>query len=325
MTGGTLNIGYVPSADSTPIAAQISANTSLSGTASLSVHTLQVDSFRTLTVNGATLSFDTINLMPHGINPASIDLEGDLNFSPFAGGTGTIANGAGTGNSGHIDLGGANRVFNVADGAANVDLAIEVPISNGSLTKTGPGTLALYGNNSFNGDSVVQEGILSINDPMLPDHFNVLLSTGGILNLDFTGAPDVINSLSIDGSMLPIGIWGSVGSGAQFTSPLITGTGLLQVTSTATPGDFDGDGDVDGDDLSEWQAAYNNTAGGDADDDGDTDGRDFLTWQRNFTGANPLAAAAAVPEPNSLAMLLSALVAIGLGKRASNRFSAGTP
>ena len=64
--------------------------------------------------------------------------------------------------------------------------------------------------------------------------------------------------------------------------------------------DFDNDGDVDGDDLDEWQSAYNTNANGDADEDGDTDGRDFLTWQRQFgNGVPPLAASQAVPEPSA--------------------------
>ncbi len=308
MTGGSLNIGYVPSWDSTPIAAQFSAPVSLAGSANLSVHTLQIDAMQTLILDGATLAFDTIELMPHDTSPATIALVGDLNFNPLANGTATIANGVGAGNSGRMDLGGANRIFNIADGAANVDLTIEVPISNGSLTKTGLGTLVLSGNNNLSGDAVVQQGVLSISNAFLADDAHVSLATGSILDLNFSGDPDRVGKFSIDGLALPIGTWGSVLSGAQFTTPLITGTGLLQVTSTDIPGDFDGDGDVDGDDLTEWQAAYGNGASGDADLDGDSDGQDFLFWQRNYTGGTPLApAATAVPEPGSFLLLTIAL------------------
>ena len=80
--------------------------------------------------------------------------------------------------------------------------------------------------------------------------------------------------------------------------------------------DFDFDGDVDHDDLATWEAAYGQTAGGDADFNGVTNGDDFLLMQRQFTGANPLAAAsAAVPEPSALSLLSAALVARGWKRR----------
>ncbi|WP_210417811.1 GH25 family lysozyme [Bythopirellula goksoeyrii] len=314
VTGGVLNVIYVPTSDSTPISAQFSAPVSLTGSARLRVHTLQVDAFQSLTIDGATLTFDTINLMPHSSESAKILMAGDLNFTLLGSGTATIANGTGTGNSGHVDLGGANRVFNIADGAASIDLAIDVPVINGSLTKSGPGTLALYGNNSFTGDAVVEDGVLSLSQAMLPDDSDVSLATGGILDLDFSGTPDVIGKFSIDGSSLAVGIWGAVGSGAQFTTPSITGAGMLQVTSTNIPGDFDGDNDVDGDDLTTWQTAYGNGAGADADQDGDSDGQDFLVWQRNYTGSNPLTTATAVPEPGSITLLLVALITVVMAR-----------
>ena len=69
--------------------------------------------------------------------------------------------------------------------------------------------------------------------------------------------------------------------------------------------DFDFDGDVDEDDLATWQAAYGVSAGGDADFNGVTDGADFLLWQNQFTGPGPLGAnSAAVPEPNTLVLML---------------------
>src|ERR1044071_2680777 len=64
ITGGSLTVNYVPSADSTTNGAQFSGAVTLSGSGSLSVHTLQVDTSRTLTLSGGTLTFNKINLMP---------------------------------------------------------------------------------------------------------------------------------------------------------------------------------------------------------------------------------------------------------------------
>lgn len=62
--------------------------------------------------------------------------------------------------------------------------------------------------------------------------------------------------------------------------------------------DFDGDRDVDGDDLDVWKSLYGGP-GADADGDGDSDGRDFLIWQRHYgMGVNLLhSPVMAVPEP----------------------------
>jgi len=73
------------------------------------------------------------------------------------------------------------------------------------------------------------------------------------------------------------------------------------------PGDFNGDGDVDDGDLTQWQAEYGLNADADADDDGDSDGFDFLAWQQNFTGSSALAATSAVPEPSALTLFVVGL------------------
>lgn len=74
-----------------------------------------------------------------------------------------------------------------------------------------------------------------------------------------------------------------------------------------TPGDFNGDGFVNGMDLGLWQAGYGlagtaTVLDGDADGDGDVDGRDFLVWQRNHTGSG--GSLVSVPEPSSIVALL---------------------
>ncbi len=78
------------------------------------------------------------------------------------------------------------------------------------------------------------------------------------------------------------------------------------------PGDFDGDFDVDGDDLSRWEGDFGLNGDSDADNDGDSDGADFLTWQRNFGIGVPLVAnSTAVPEPGSCLLSTLGLLFVG--------------
>lgn len=76
------------------------------------------------------------------------------------------------------------------------------------------------------------------------------------------------------------------------------------------PGDFDSDGDVDNDDLTNhWQPGFGTTSGahlidGDADDDGDVDGVDFLIWQDNFGTLSPGVIQASVPEPTAVVLCI---------------------
>ncbi|NOY42205.1 MAG: hypothetical protein GXP26_10255 [Planctomycetes bacterium] len=74
--------------------------------------------------------------------------------------------------------------------------------------------------------------------------------------------------------------------------------------------DFDQDDDVDGSDFLRWQTGLGTLAGaslatGNADFDGDVDQDDFFAWQQQF-GSVPNGAAAAVPEPATLSLLLFA-------------------
>lgn len=82
---------------------------------------------------------------------------------------------------------------------------------------------------------------------------------------------------------------------------------VVDIPDPPIPGDFNSDTVVDGEDLTDWIAAFGQTAGADADEDGDSDGNDFLIWQRNIgASAQTFAAAGAVPEPNSLALVAAA-------------------
>jgi hypothetical protein len=91
-------------------------------------------------------------------------------------------------------------------------------------------------------------------------------------------------------------------------------TGLWNAARSSHPGDFDGDGDVDGADFVAWQTSFPLASGatlaqGDADGDGDVDGADFVVWQTNFP-FTPAPGTAPVPEPGAVWLLLFGGIAI---------------
>jgi len=88
-----------------------------------------------------------------------------------------------------------------------------------------------------------------------------------------------------------------------------------QLVRDSLAGDFDGDGDVDGNDFLAWQIGFGTQTGaqksdGDYDNDGDVDEDDFIGWQAEF-GLGGGAASIVVPEPATI-MLSFVLMAVGM-------------
>lgn len=133
--------------------------------------------------------------------------------------------------------------FNVANvtGNADADLVVFTPLVNqsgdfgtapGGLSKTGAGTMALEGLNTYSGPTRVMEGTLSLATASLSDLAAVEISTGAVLDLNFADV-DIVASLVINGSSQAQGTWGAIGSGADHESTRITGAGLLVVPGDA--------------------------------------------------------------------------------------------
>lgn len=84
-------------------------------------------------------------------------------------------------------------------------------------------------------------------------------------------------------------------------------------------GDYNGDGSVDGADLTDWQIHFGTTDNpfefADGNGDGDSDGADFLAWQRQLGNgqASTLAASGTIPEP-STGMIALALIVIAIAQ-----------
>jgi len=227
ITGGSLTVNYVPSPDSTTNAAQFSGPVTLSGSGSLSLHTLQVDAAQSFTLGGGTVVFNTINLMPHTTTPAKILVTGDVNLNGLSNVTAMIVKGAGSGNSGLIDLGGAARAFNVANGSAEVDVSVAVPITNGGLTKSGSGTLSLNLVNTYSGGTILSGGRLLVNNTNGSG-----TGSGGVTvnggTLCGTGTISGAVTVNAGGTVWP-GTISSMGKLTFNTAPTFNGTNFMRI------------------------------------------------------------------------------------------------
>jgi autotransporter-associated beta strand protein len=201
----------------------------------------------------------------------------------------------------------------------------------GGLAKYGAGTLSLTATNSYSGNTTVEAGKLSLTNRGLADGADVWISTGGTLDLKFSGSPDVIDSLFLNGISQPVGIWGAPGSGAQFTSSLLLGTGVLQITTyvpSFLAGDYNSNGIVDAADYDAWRANYGaaNIANRSPQIPGPIGAADYVMWRAHLgdmvgsgTGTGLSGAETAVPEPATLTALVVATSLVGLARRARRR------
>jgi autotransporter-associated beta strand protein len=203
----------------------------------------------------------------------------------------------------HITVAAANTVGildNIVSGA-------------GALIKTGAGKLSLTANNTYAGNTEVRSNILSITNPYLADGADVYLTTGATFELNFS-ATDTIRSLYIDGVPQPTGTWGTTGSGADNESALITGAGLLDVSTQpvlGVPGDYNDNGVVDAGDYIVWRKG--GPLENEVDNPGTVDAQDYVEWRARFgnpPGSGSSLGADAVPEPSSI--IVAALAGLAL-------------
>ncbi len=134
----------------------------------------------------------------------------------------------------------------------------------GSLTKIGTGTLTLnntFASDDYSGGTLINAGTLiagadhvlgtgnvsltatsvtltlqggAMND-YIADNVNLSIVSGSTVNLNFTGTPDTIGLLILDGvSQLP-GLYGSAASGAPNQRPQFSGLGEVLVTAIPEP------------------------------------------------------------------------------------------
>ena len=181
-----------------------------------------------------------------------------------------------------------------------------------NLTKLGPGDLSFDTANTYTGDTIIEEGTLSLAQAYLFDTADVILDLGATLDLTH-GATDTIDEFLLGGFSRAVGTHGAIGSDADFESAQITGNGLLSVTSfTGLAGDFNGDGTVDTADYSLWLVNIGAAAGTFVNDPnaGTIGQAQYNTWKTNLGNTAPGDSVGNVPVPEPAVILLGWL-AIG--------------
>jgi autotransporter-associated beta strand protein len=169
-------------------------------------------------------------------NNNAMNWNGNFLFSGLSGRTGT---GSGTTRdlnmgTGAVTLGG-DRIVTVSANTLTVGGVIDDGVNDYSLTKSGAGQLNLDGINTYSGDTIVTDGILSILQGYLADASSVLISGTGLIDLSFSGT-DTVDKLFINGIQQTTGTWGSTASGATHVDDArFTGPGTLTVTTAPDP------------------------------------------------------------------------------------------
>lgn len=163
--------------------------------------------------------------------PTPVTLESGSTLHNQGGGTGTW--------SGTVSVQG--EVSFTGDGAAMV---ISGAISGtANVTKTGAqdvtfSATALPANVGYSGNTTVSGGRLKIGAPALADDKDVSVAAGAFLNLDFTGQ-DTVHALTLGGTQVAAGVWGSNASSAPNKSDRLEGTGTLLVSTGSATAPFD--------------------------------------------------------------------------------------
>lgn len=104
----------------------------------------------------------------------------------------------------------------------------------------------------------------------------------------------------------------------SFTFAFIDHDAPPSLTTPLQPGDFDGNGLVNANDLDVWRqhmGTGTTRADGDADGDHDVDGVDFLVWQQQLQNPGASPSSGAAPEPASIGLAGLALAAGAAARR----------
>jgi len=166
ISGGSLSVSYTPgSGGQFDVPSEFKAAVTISGGASYSAHTTQIDgSGGVFNINGGTVSFSQMQLASHASNSGKIVIGGNATFTqPGGAGTSVIRSTGNLAQAGSISLSAGDRTLTVSNGSASVDLDIRAAVAGaGRLVKAGAGTLQLSNANTYSGGTTISGGVLQI-------------------------------------------------------------------------------------------------------------------------------------------------------------------
>jgi autotransporter-associated beta strand protein len=191
-------------------------------------------SFGTLFLGASTMTFNLGgNITGTGIaRLAALDLSAGNNDRPvILNGNATLAIGSAAiasnpNVSKRLQLDGtslANTLGSVSNGAGTGIL---------SLIKAGSGRWTITGNTTHTGNTTVNGGELVLSTATLPTNAAVLVNTGGVLTLAYSGT-DIIGSITLNGTNQLPGTWGGLVSPAANRTALLSGNGTFTVFGSA--------------------------------------------------------------------------------------------
>jgi fibronectin-binding autotransporter adhesin len=207
----------------------------------------------------------------------------------------------------NFNTGAGGNVFGgITD--AELDAAPVIATTTAETITTVGNILNVGGNFTMTSDISVLNMLLATS--VTHDQINVAgnLVANGILNLTAPSGLgvvagdvfDLFTFTSANGAFDAINL-PTLGAGLGWNTSQLLVNGTLSVVQTAVPGDFNLDGRVDGTDFLLWQR--NHAVGNLAD------------WRANFGAGAASAATGAVPEPNSVVLLVAAVAALGGANR----------
>jgi autotransporter-associated beta strand protein len=104
----------------------------------------------------------------------------------------------------------------------------------GGFTKTSGNTVTLSGSNTYAGATVVQAGTLSCSKSASLGSSALSISNGAVVNLNYSGTRR-ITALTLGGTNMALGVYGSTNSSATNKDSHFTGTGTVTVNNVNEP------------------------------------------------------------------------------------------
>jgi fibronectin-binding autotransporter adhesin len=197
-------------------------------------------------------------------------------------------------------------------------------INGGSLTASGASATFGAGDVTVNGGSaVISAGVANA----IHDSATLTLLGGGaagsadagFISLD-AGINEQIAALVLGNTLQTSGTYGATGSGAtNINDEYFSGLGIITVASLGVPGDYNGNGVVDGADYVLWRNG--GPLQNEVDNPGTVNQADYTAWRARFgnSGAGSgLGDSTAVPEPATLLLSLLMIcftLSVSRGKR----------